>query len=1139
MNEDDDILRASSPSPRSPVEETLANMSSRTIFDEPYDPSSRLPRSPVEKTLQNMSRRTIFDEPYDPSPYMPIDIDKARETWDAWGTEKAAFWTGIQHTAPFNLGRIVESWVGDKIPFRLDFGDLPWTEEVEEGMNLNYTHDWLGISESEWDKLSIGERSKLIDKTVTERIKDKYKPNELSAIYTVIKTGSLFLDPTFFMPIAGAASKIGVVKASAAVAVTDSALYEYSTKGEITAPQTALALTLGAGGGKLYKTLHQKAKVKKARENYNTLVAEVHKRYAESRGNKSSMTIWMDILKDFNITEEGFAVMMKTARTGKIPKGSSDAPAPSFDVHPAYMSTDEAIKHGLEVPPLADIGRSTGGTVRGLGNVTATNLKKKIARLEEFGGRTSEGKWKNPSKVQGAYLDAEKAAQTAQKIRDMKSGVSSPKGPLGRFVNEIIEPLSGGLARYNPILLRLLQKLEGNEMRYAQRDFEEVAPFLKQMLPYQLVGKRVLSKEHVDELHYMMAKASDGDIDSRRMAPRAAIVEIEKFIRGNAKSVEKGEAMVKNYQSYREVMDRIYRLRNTARREARNKGNELVEELGHLGAYTPIKVKDLGRVEDSFKLDTMKNAEYQKMLEARAKQLDTNPDNLKPSDRIEVLERLRAKEYNPAAGSSKHRTHLDLTRKELKEDYMDIGAATTKYIKESHQEIHRYNLFGKYLDEDNMAGTIDNFVGAKMRSNQTHLIELLKHRYLWGPRSTHTALQAIKNTGYLTLLAHPVNAARQLGDLALGAYENGLINSVKGLYDSILRRGMSPREEGMVTNMAHELTEATWGRKTLDWGMKWSGFSYVDALGKGALMNGTIRRISKDVKSIKGVEAIRTKWGAAFGEDTSKLIDDFRKFNRGEKFYNKYTGETDDFSPLMKELAFAQVSKFQPISMLEMPKMWLKAPNGRFLYMLQSFTLKQVNVWRQDVFKELFTKGGNKVKGTQAALRLASFFTLGNMGVDKINDLILGKDRDLEQLFILNLYRNIGLINKYDMDRFSSGGYGIGAGGVVGNVMATFGPPLDPLADGVSTLMGIAMNKAAGRHWAEEQKWDKLANAVPIIGKIVGAWGYKAGLPPTKKHDLPTKQQYDKAHSYLPKIVHGGLEDIYNVKNNIWNKLRY
>ncbi len=68
------------------------------------------------------------------------------------------FWTGIQHTAPFNLGRIIESWVGGSIPSRITFGDLPWTDEVEEGMNLSYTHDWLGISESEWDKLSIGER---------------------------------------------------------------------------------------------------------------------------------------------------------------------------------------------------------------------------------------------------------------------------------------------------------------------------------------------------------------------------------------------------------------------------------------------------------------------------------------------------------------------------------------------------------------------------------------------------------------------------------------------------------------------------------------------------------------------------------------------------------------------------------------------------------------------------------------------------------------------------------------------------------------------------------------------------------------------------------------------------------------------
>jgi len=1116
MDEDDDILRATSPFPRSPMEETLDNIpeNSLTIFDDPtYTP---FPLSPMEETLNNIPEHTknMFDDPnYDErvnylSAIIPRDVDKAREM-DAWGTEKAAFWTGIQHTAPFNLGRIIESWVGGSIPSRITFGDLPWTDEVEEGMNLSYTHDWLGISESEWDKLSIGERSKLINETVTERIKAKYKPDELSGIYTAIKTASMFLDPTFFMPIAGPASKIGVVKASAAVAVTDSALYEYSTEGEITVPQTTLALALGAGGGKLAKTLLQKAKVREARRDFNFFTTEVIDRYNQWQGNKSSIDVWMDIRKDFNLTDEDFDIIMKTARTGKIPKESSlptslrSSPTP-YDVHPAYMSTGEANK----------LGRPTGkGTVRGLGNVTATDLKK-TPRFEKIEDRTQ-----GASKVHATFMEAKAPLEIARRERDRISRIGGEK-----FYDKYIEPLSAGVARYNPTLLRRLQELELKELKGSQRDLEEVTPFLRQMQPHQGF-KRVLSKEHVKEVHYMMAGAPD------KPRPGAAIVEIEKFIMANAKSVERGKAMVKNYRSYRRVMNRTYHMRNAARRGAQQKA------LPRKRAYTPIRVKDVEYVQDLHKLDQSENKIFQEMLDKRANLLDLSVDDLTAMDRADVLDRLLAGKDNPAAGSAKHRAFFKRTREDFEKGYMNIVASTNKYIKESHQEIHRHNLFGKYLNEEDMGDTILKFTAGKMSTNQSQIQNLLKHRYIWGPRSTHWALQAIKNTGYLTLLAHPVNAARQLGDLALGAYENGLINTVNGLYDSILRRGLTAKEMAMVTNKAHELTESTFGRKTLDWGMTWSGFSEVDALGKGALMNGTIRRISKDVKSIKGVEAIRTKWGAAFGDDTSKLIDDFRKFNKGGKFYNKYTGEMDEFSPLMKELAFAQVSKFQPISMLEMPKMWLKAPNGRFLYMLQSFTLKHVNIWRKDVMKELFTKRGNKIKGAQAALRLASFFTLGNIGVDKINDLMLGKDRDLEQLFILNLYRNIGLINKYDMDRFGSGGYGIGGGGFVGNVMTTFGPPLDPLIDGVGTAMGIAVNMGAGRHWSENQKWDQFSNIVPIIGKIVGAWGYKAGLPATKEHALPTKQQYDKAHSYLPKVLHGIGEDIHDVLDNQWNNL--
>ncbi len=97
MDEDDDILRATSPFPRSPMEETLDNIpeNSLTIFDDPtYTP---FPLSPMEETLYNIPEHTknMFDDPnYDErvnylSAIIPRDVDKAREM-DAWGTEKAA-----------------------------------------------------------------------------------------------------------------------------------------------------------------------------------------------------------------------------------------------------------------------------------------------------------------------------------------------------------------------------------------------------------------------------------------------------------------------------------------------------------------------------------------------------------------------------------------------------------------------------------------------------------------------------------------------------------------------------------------------------------------------------------------------------------------------------------------------------------------------------------------------------------------------------------------------------------------------------------------------------------------------------------------------------------------------------------------
>jgi hypothetical protein len=132
------------------------------------------------------------------------------------------------------------------------------------------------------------------------------------------------------------------------------------------------------------------------------------------------------------------------------------------------------------------------------------------------------------------------------------------------------------------------------------------------------------------------------------------------------------------------------------------------------------------------------------------------------------------------------------------------------------------------------------------------------------------------------------------------------------------------------------------------------------------------------------------------------------------------------------------------------------------------------------------------------------------MSIDKVSDLMLGKDRDAEELFILNLYRNLGFLRKYDIDRFFEGGE------PVSQIWNLAGPPLDPLAEGVWESWRVGINIAEGRAPLDNRKWDKIATPIPIIGRLLAAWGYKLGLPPTKKDYVPTEEEYERSHSWFP-----------------------
>lgn len=618
----------------------------------------------------------------------------------------------------------------------------------------------------------------------------------------------------------------------------------------------------------------------------------------------------------------------------------------------------------------------------------------------------------------------------------------------------IIEPISEGIKRISPRTFGKLKQVERAVFEDAHNFATMVDPFLKKAF-----RTKTLSDTQKDKLWLDMSNAKS----------KTDVKAIEKFLLASG---EKGKALVNDFKLYRTAMDDIHAKRVEA-------GNT---KLKKIEGYSPRKIINNKRWYAGAKL-------------SERSQIDTilkNVYKVNPADATEAtlekavsrfLKGTRDKNIK-VAGSSKARMKETLTSKQLN-SYQKPWQATHAYIKESMEEVQRYKVFGtKNIDVDgDIDKTISNFVAKELKNGTMSgndvdsLKELLTARFVNGPKQMNEHLRKAKDLGYMTLLGHPSNAIRQFGDLAAAAYVNGIKNTTKGVY-ATLRPGkmLTPKDAGLLDNVAEEFASDTATKRGVDAVFKYSGFRDVDALGKGALLNSSIYKAAGQVKSGKGSKEFMDEWSAFFGAtDAVKALDDFKAFNAGT--IKKPTA-------LMKDVAFIKLSKIQPITLSEMPKGYLNNPNGRMMYMLQSFAMKHVNVIRQDMIKEIAR--GNVAKGLKNGAKLSAFYTSMNIGADKMIDAVLGRDTKMEDTVWANFYRSTGFLSKYDVDQMARGGdvYGWAAGLPV--------PPLDPLAKGVVEAMQVAKNLARGRRWDSDMKkaGKDMWQNVPIVGRLMANWLY-------------------------------------------------
>lgn len=441
---------------------------------------------------------------------------------------------------------------------------------------------------------------------------------------------------------------------------------------------------------------------------------------------------------------------------------------------------------------------------------------------------------------------------------------------------------------------------------------------------------------------------------------------------------------------------------------------------------------------------------------------------LSPSEREHVIETaMRGYNYS-GSGKPSYAKQRVITLKDKDLDfYASPEEALSMYIRRAVNDIEVAQFFkGSTTKSDDGLLDIDTSIGQYVENarkagnikaeDEGEIVELLKARFVGGQQSAAQAFQTIKDLGYMGTIANPVSAVTQLADPATSAFLYGFRNTIASMFGT---KNVTMVDQGL-QQVAAEFTDSNPKviARLLDKGLKLSFFKATDRLGKETLMNAAIRKARQQVKSDKGIAKLREKYGRVYGDEFDGLVADLK---------------AGDMTENIKFYAFNELADVQPIVLSEMPEVYLNNPNGRILYMLKSFTLKQWDIVRREVVGEW--NKGNKLTAVKKAALMASYLTAANTSTGVIKDMMRGREVKPEDLPSRSMWALLGVfgLNKYTADKFFA------KGDVMGGVINTL-RPATPIIDSAFKI-GTELPK-------EDPQLESTLNSIPLVGPLVYNW---------------------------------------------------
>lgn len=545
----------------------------------------------------------------------------------------------------------------------------------------------------------------------------------------------------------------------------------------------------------------------------------------------------------------------------------------------------------------------------------------------------------------------------------------------GRLFDVLLTPISSRLERINPELKNVLRKFEFSVAQKTTRQSEAVLPLLR-----------------------ASRSMSEGDRAVFDLALKNGDKEV-------IDAVAKKYGLEKEIAAARDVLDDLYKRAKAVGIDVKYRENYFPRVVKNPDAFIAYLrgTRDWGNIQK----------EIQRRAEAKGVKYSDLDNEEKTAIVNNILRGYGDRVTLAGSGFTKART-LETIDDTLNQFYEPFDTALSTYIIRMNDEIEGRKFFGKQLvnapEDINTRDSIGAYVlklieEGKIRPDQeSEVIDILKARFSRG--KMNGALDAYRNLEYMSTMGSPISAITQLGDIAWSLYENGWYNTAKGLGKTITRKGITKEQLG-IEQITQEFNNQTKTGKALNKVFKAVGLEAMDRLGKETLVNGQMAKLVSQAK--KEDPELLAKLDFMFEDDALKVLDDLKA--------NRVTDDT-------KYMTFNTLLDYQPVAKSEMPQKYLEMPNGRIFYMLKSFTLKQIDVFRRASLDDLASGDMRKApKAMKNLMYLAGMFVLANATADELKDTVLGRETSMSDRLVDNMWRLFGA-SKYDVYKARQEGVG-------------------------------------------------------------------------------------------------------------------